>query len=182
MNNTYYALGAIVRVETNPSATGVYREERRIYECTTAGTTGTSQPTFATEIGATTVDGTVTWTARAAWAQPATVQSVVSQASVVLAADGIEGFADGYFDGGLAIWETGANAGVKREVNSWQKSSRTLTLFLSLPEPIGVGDVIRLMPGCDKRFETCRDKFANWERFRGFPDVPGVQGALPFPT
>jgi uncharacterized phage protein (TIGR02218 family) len=27
--------------------------------------------------------------------------------------------------------------------------------------------------GCDKRFETCRTKFANAVNFRGFPHLPG---------
>ncbi|MCB1396167.1 MAG: phage BR0599 family protein, partial [Rhodobacteraceae bacterium] len=34
------------------------------------------------------------------------------------------------------------------------------------------GDTIRLTAGCDKRFETCRIKFANTLNFRGFPHVP----------
>jgi uncharacterized phage protein (TIGR02218 family) len=34
------------------------------------------------------------------------------------------------------------------------------------------GDQIRLVAGCDKRFETCHHKFANWKNFRGFPDLP----------
>jgi uncharacterized phage protein (TIGR02218 family) len=33
--------------------------------------------------------------------------------------------------------------------------------------------MIRLEAGCDKRFETCRLKFANLLNFRGFPDIPG---------
>jgi hypothetical protein len=180
-NSTAYALGAFVRVETDTLATGPYREERRIYECTTAGTSAASPPTFATTLGSTTTDGTVTWTARAAWAQPATVSSAPTAASVVLAADGIEAFANGWFDGGLVTWVTGANAGEVREVNGWVQATRTLTLFLSLPSPIAVGDVLRVQPGCDKRFVTCRDKFANATRFRGFPDVPGAQAALERP-
>jgi hypothetical protein len=35
-----------------------------VHECTTAGTSGASEPTWATDIGATTTDGTVTWTKR----------------------------------------------------------------------------------------------------------------------
>jgi len=177
-NSTAYALGAFVRVETAPSLTGSYREERRICECTTAGTSAATPPSFTTTIGGTTTDGTVTWTTRAAWTQPATVQSAPTRASVVLQADGIEAFASGWFDGGLATWEMGANAGLTREINTWTQGTRTLALFLSLPNAIAAGDVIRVQPGCDKRFETCRDKFANWVRFRGFEAVPGAQAAL----
>ncbi|MFQ3623827.1 MAG: DUF2163 domain-containing protein, partial [Acetobacteraceae bacterium] len=70
-NNSGTPLGAFVRAETDPLATGSYREQRRIYECTTAGTSAASPPAFTTTLGGTTTDGTVTWTTRAAWTQPA---------------------------------------------------------------------------------------------------------------
>ena len=35
-----------------------------------------------------------------------------------------------------------------------------------------------LLAGCDKRFATCRDRFANAEAFRGFPHIPGSRQAL----
>ena len=31
----------------------------------------------------------------------------------------------------------------------------------------------QLAAGCDKRFSTCRDSFANTVNFQGFPDIPG---------
>jgi uncharacterized phage protein (TIGR02218 family) len=36
-----------------------------------------------------------------------------------------------------------------------------------------VGDAFRIAAGCDKRFSTCREKFANAVNFRGFPHMPG---------
>ena len=53
--NTAYALGAIVIPTVN---NGLW------YECTTAGTSGASQPTWPTTEGQTVADGTVTWTCR----------------------------------------------------------------------------------------------------------------------
>ncbi|WP_084419564.1 DUF2163 domain-containing protein [Henriciella litoralis] len=35
---------------------------------------------------------------------------------------------------------------------------------------------------CDKRFETCRDVFANAENFRGFPHMPGQDFLLAGPS
>lgn len=32
---------------------------------------------------------------------------------------------------------------------------------------------VQLVPGCDKQFATCRDKFANAANFRGHPHMPG---------
>jgi uncharacterized phage protein (TIGR02218 family) len=37
--------------------------------------------------------------------------------------------------------------------------------------PAGVR--VRLTEGCDKRFETCRVRFANSVNFRGEPHLPG---------
>lgn len=51
--STAYAVGAQVK----PAATPLY-----IYQCTTAGTSGGSAPTWPTTVGATVTDGTVVWT------------------------------------------------------------------------------------------------------------------------
>ena len=39
-----------------------------------------------------------------------------------------------------------------------------------------------LTAGCDKRFSTCREKFANPLNFRGFPHMPGNDFALGYAT
>jgi hypothetical protein len=178
-DGTAYALGAFVRVETAPSATGSYREQERIYECTTAGTSAASPPVFDTALGAVTVDGTIEWTARLAWTLPATVESAPDLSTVVIANTGTApGRPDGWFEHGVAIFETGLNAGVARDVLAWTQSTRTLTLFLPLPFPALPGDVLRIQPGCDKRLATCRDRFANRLNFRGEPHIPGDEGII----
>ena len=52
---TSYAVGAIVRATT-------VQNFGLVFKCTTAGTSGASQPAWPTLIDGTTVDGTVTWT------------------------------------------------------------------------------------------------------------------------
>ena len=47
-----------------------------------------------------------------------------------------------------------------------------------MPYPLGVGDTVRLTPGCDKSFATCRDKFSNGVNFQGFPHMPGTDDLL----
>jgi uncharacterized phage protein (TIGR02218 family) len=42
-----------------------------------------------------------------------------------------------------------------------------------MPEPIAAGDTFIVTAGCDKRFETCRDRFNNIVNYRGFPHIPG---------
>jgi hypothetical protein len=178
-NSTAYALGAFVRVETDTAATGTWREEQRIYECTTAGTSAATPPTFDTTIGNTTTDGTVTWTARMAWTLPATVASAPDLQTVVIQNTGEAATKpDGWFEAGVAVFETGLNAGVARDVLGWVHATRTLTLFLPLPFPAAAGDVLRIQPGCDKRLATCRDRFGNRLNFRGEPWVPGDKGVI----
>jgi len=53
--STAYALGDVVRPTTRNSFA---------YECTTAGTSGATEPTWPTTAGTTVTDGTVVWTAR----------------------------------------------------------------------------------------------------------------------
>lgn len=55
--STAYSLNAFAR----PTTFAGY-----VYEATTAGTSGTAEPTWNTTIGGTTTDGTVTWTTRLA--------------------------------------------------------------------------------------------------------------------
>jgi uncharacterized phage protein (TIGR02218 family) len=87
---------------------------------------------------------------------------------------GLGAYADGWFTAGRLEWQSGANAGlaveVKRHVNG---SAVALDLWQAMPEPIEAGDTFVVTAGCDKRFETCRDRFNNIVNFRGFPDIPG---------
>lgn len=182
-NGAAYALGAFVRVPTVGVPTGTtYDEEGAIYECTTAGVTAGAQPAFNVGAGLTTADGSVVWTCRTAWTRPATIQTVTDSVTLVLVASGIETYPDGWFEGGVAIWETGANAGAAREVLTWTQASRTLGLLAPLPVAPQAGDVLRIQPGCDKRWATCRDRFGNKLNFRGEPTVPGANAILETPV
>ncbi|CAO3460825.1 hypothetical protein [Azospirillum argentinense] len=79
---------------------------------------------------------------------------------------------DGFFNGGLLTWLTGANAGLQAEVGAWRGGA--ITFFMPVPFPILAGDTFKIMRWCDKRRETCRDTFGNVINFRGEPDVPGA--------
>ncbi len=85
---------------------------------------------------------------------------------------------DGVLDGGILHFTSGANTGRKVEIQSWVKAGKTLTLFLDLPFPASVGDIVKIYLGCDKRFATCRDVFSNQTNFRGFPHIPGTDSLL----
>ena len=55
--NTVVTLGTVVRSASAIVPTGL------VFECTTAGTTGSSEPPFGTDVGSTVTDNTVVWTA-----------------------------------------------------------------------------------------------------------------------
>ncbi|MBL1435864.1 MAG: DUF2163 domain-containing protein [Rhodobacteraceae bacterium] len=88
---------------------------------------------------------------------------------------GLSGFTEGWFALGTLQWLTGANTGRRAEILSHAISGvNVIVTLLEEPiRPIEVGDAIDIFAGCDKRFETCRSKFANAVNFRGFPHIPG---------
>ncbi|HCA5052788.1 TPA: DUF2163 domain-containing protein [Acinetobacter baumannii] len=76
----------------------------------------------------------------------------------------------GWFTQGVVEFLEGVNIGIKRTVRLHEAGSLLLTLpLLEMPE---IGEAIRVYPGCDKRLETCTNRFNNRARFRGAPFVP----------
>lgn len=86
--------------------------------------------------------------------------------------------AAGYFDQGVITFTSGANAGLKRTVKSYDPTTG-FTFVLPLPVAPSAGDTISVFAGCDKTLATCRAKFNNAGRFRGFPWVPNPETAAP---
>ena len=94
---------------------------------------------------------------------------------LTLIAAGLGGYAEGWFTAGRLAFTSGANAGLAVEVKTHRLAGEDaeITLWQAMPEPIAPGDTFVVTAGCDKRFETCRDRFANAADFRGFPHIPG---------
>ena len=78
--------------------------------------------------------------------------------------------ADGYFNLGTLVFNTGANAGISRTVKSY--AGGQFVFILPLPYDPTVGDTFSVYPGCDKTQATCTSKFSNLARFRGMPYIP----------
>lgn len=89
--------------------------------------------------------------------------------------------ASGYFNDGVLTWLTGANAGAKCEVNNWDLTGQTMTLWMPCAYPIAAGDGYSVTAGCDKRFSTCRTRFGNSAHYGGFPYLPGLGKILQYP-
>lgn len=90
---------------------------------------------------------------------------------------------EGWFTAGTATWTTGRNVGLVEVV--WQDrmigGARVVLLAGSPACPVAPGDRLLLKAGCDRRAETCRAKFDNFLRFRGFPHIPGEDWVIAYP-
>ena len=86
------------------------------------------------------------------------------------------GQANGYYTYGKVTWLSGLNKGAVMEVShDWLDASGHywIRLFEEMGRDITVGDSFQLFVGCDKLFNTCKDKFGNHINFGGEPAVPG---------
>jgi len=131
-------------------------ENGAYFECSVAGTTGSSEPAWNTSIGGTTTDGSAEWVAITAYRQTDTVQSVTDSQEFT----GALGFPDDFFGRGAVTFTSGENDGITTEVQSYQ--SDVYSLWRALPGVVAVGDTFVAEAGCRKRFfDDCESKFNN---------------------
>lgn len=88
---------------------------------------------------------------------------------------GLGAFSDDFFTRGLMTITGGVAAGFASEIKEHRREAGIVTLELWQPagEMPAPGDAFTVTAGCDKQHTTCRAKFANQVRFRGFPHMPG---------
>ena len=82
------------------------------------------------------------------------------------------GNSSGYFDFGVLTWTSGLNNGLSMEVKNYVPT--LFMLALPMPFEIQVGDTYSVHAGCDKKLETCRDRFDNIVNMRAEPYLPGM--------
>ncbi len=97
---------------------------------------------------------------------------------------GFATYDDRWFEAGRLVVLSGAAEGQVGVVKNDRLSAdgRVIELWQSLGADVLTGDMVRLEAGCDKRAETCRLKFNNFINFRGFPDIPGEDWLMSYPT
>jgi len=78
-----------------------------------------------------------------------------------------------YFENGIIEFLDGNNVQQKIEIK--QFNNGVFMLFTEPPYKLAIGDTFKAIAGCDKRFETCCDKFNNAINFRGEPHLPGIE-------
>lgn len=108
---------------------------------------------------------------------------VVAEGRVFRFAD-LVGYPDRWFERGRARMVAGAGAGAVGVIKNDRigPGGREVEVWQPLDHRIAAGDVIRLEAGCDRRAETCRDKFGNFNNFRGFPHIPGEDWLISYPV
>jgi uncharacterized phage protein (TIGR02218 family) len=103
--------------------------------------------------------------------------------SVIFGVTNAAGAADGWYNLGALTWLTGANTGRSMEVKEYSTvADPVLRLYLPMPRPVLVGDQFRVYPGCDKRHDTCRDKFNNILNRRAEDFIPGFDAIIQTPN
>ena len=99
--------------------------------------------------------------------------------TLLFPAGALDGFSPGWFAQGRVTFLDGAAEGLvavirsdRIEAEGFERAQRRLALWSAPGMRAAAGELVRIEAGCDKRFATCRDKFANQLNFRGFPDIP----------
>ncbi len=97
-------------------------------------------------------------------------------------ASGLDDFAEDWFSNGVLRWVSGPNSGRSQRVvtHDHGHSGAVLTIEGSGCATPSIGETFSISAGCDKRFSTCKTKFANSLNFRGFPHLPGNDAAYAY--
>lgn len=98
--------------------------------------------------------------------------------------EGQTDYADRWFERGQIEVLSGASAGATIMVKGDRlgTTGRVLDLWHGTGAALAEGDTIRLTAGCDRRAASCREKFANFLNFRGFPHIPGEDWLTSYPA
>jgi uncharacterized phage protein (TIGR02218 family) len=83
------------------------------------------------------------------------------------------------YGAGELRWLEGPNCGLIAPILA--HANDEISLFNPPPYGIDAPTRIMLVQGCDKRLETCRDRFANMVNFRGEPHLPGIDLLTRYP-
>lgn len=173
--STAYALGDTARVNFDISSTP--DGYRNVYlECTTAGTTAGTAPTFDDTVGNTTTDGTVVWTTRNAFERSAQVDTITGTNKFTIKnLTEPRASASDWFTPGRVLFQSGYSNQRSYHIAGWDPATNEVTLFMPVTDLIDADDWLNIWPGCDKTINMCVAKYANAKNFRGFPYSAGAR-------
>lgn len=98
-----------------------------------------------------------------------TIDSIEDSTTFIVS--GLGNVDDHYYTMGTAIF-SGIRRLIVRQVRIVNQAKHEIKIQFSFETDIQVGNVIQLLPGCDKSSETCKKKFNNFSNFNGFPYIP----------
>ena len=149
------------------------------YECTGAGVTAGSAPTYNSTVGAVTLDGSVVFTTSNAWLRAAQVATIVdSYTFTVTSLPDPRASVDGWFTLGIVYNRTAPNNGFAAEVLNWIAGTLTVACLVPIAGFININDWIEIARGCDKTQTVCNSIFANILNRRAETFAPGRDLAL----
>jgi len=90
----------------------------------------------------------------------------------------VESSGSAAYENGFVTWTSGLNNGLRMEIKSW---AATLKLILPMPFNIAVDDTVDITQGCAKTKAACL-VYDNYINFQGFPDLPGLDEILDYPS
>lgn len=109
-----------------------------------------------------------------AYTRTATVAAVTDRGDFTVSSVSGSAPAAGYFSYGTVLFTSGANAGIEREIKQHTvPANHRLVLMEPFPFTVAAGDAVTVVAGCDRRLDTCRDRFSNVVNFQGEPHIPG---------
>jgi uncharacterized phage protein (TIGR02218 family) len=110
---------------------------------------------------------------RSARAKAATLSLITSNNVIQVTGAALNGIAANWFAEGHIETGSGSTFEVRKILQSTVISSTLQELALNAPFKMAqVGQAVTVLDGCDGRYVTCRDKFANLANYGGFPFVP----------
>ena len=97
--------------------------------------------------------------------------------------EGLTDFEEGWFTRGRFEVLDGPAKGLWAVIKNdrTEDGQRIIELWEAIRGEVSTGASARLVTGCDKRFGTCRNKFANIRNFQGFPDIPSEDWVMAVP-
>ena len=96
-----------------------------------------------------------------------------------LTATAVSNTVAGLFTRGTVTFTSGATAGFSANEKD-HRAGGELVLWQGLVRDLAPGDAFIVTAGCNKRFATCRDRFANATNFRGFPFMPAPEFVMTY--
>ena len=86
---------------------------------------------------------------------------------------------DDYFNLGLVTWSSGStNEYFKMDVKKYINANGRIELYEPMPFDIQIGNTGTIQTGCDKKWDTCKNRYSNKLNYRGFIHLLGLLKTL----